>query len=139
MSTIRQFEDIQAWQKARELTAALYTFLDTSEVKHHFALRDQVTRASVSIMANIAEGFGREGTKEFRHFLTIAKASALEVRSHLYVIQDLTRPSAELDRLFHLARETEALTAGFIRYLERTSMPGRKHLYEDPAPYSPPT
>ncbi len=70
------FEDIQAWQKARELAAAVYAATSRCEFARDFALRDQMRRASVSVMSNIAEGFERGGDKEFRRFLCIAKGSA---------------------------------------------------------------
>ena len=85
MSTFRRFEDIEAWQKARELTKVVYQLSGRGHFAKDFGLRDQIRRASVSIMANIAEGFERDGTGEFIQFLAIAKGSAAEVLSHAYV------------------------------------------------------
>jgi four helix bundle protein len=84
-----------------------------------FCMRDQIRRASVSAMANIAEGFGRKGTREFTRFLTMAQASVIEVQSHLYVALDLgyLEPSA-FTCLYDQARSVENLIGGFIRYLE---------------------
>jgi four helix bundle protein len=83
MATIEQFEDITAWQKARALTSAIYTDSRTGSLAKDFALRDQLRRATVSIMSNIAEGFERDGDREFVQFLSAtAKGSCGEVRAH---------------------------------------------------------
>jgi four helix bundle protein len=89
MATFETFEEINAWQHARDLTRDLYELFRTPTLKREFVLKDQLTRASLSIMNNIAEGFGRHSPKEFARFLTIAKASAIEVQSMLYVLLDL--------------------------------------------------
>ncbi|MDH3445902.1 MAG: four helix bundle protein, partial [Deltaproteobacteria bacterium] len=88
MASFRSFTDIDAWQKARELTGLVYGATRAGAFSKDFALRDQVRRASVSIMANIAEGFGRSGSGEFIQFLAVAKGSACEVVSHLYLALD---------------------------------------------------
>jgi four helix bundle protein len=88
MDKIERFEDLVAWQKARELTRKIYTVTVEGEFARDFGLRDQMRRASVSIMSNIAEGFDRASRAEFHQFLVIAKASAAEVRSQLYVALD---------------------------------------------------
>src|SRR5882762_2173650 len=85
---IEQFEDFIAWQKARALTALIYKITSEGRFARDFGLRDQIRRASVSIMANIAEGFERGRPTEFHQFLSIAKASCAELRSHLYVALD---------------------------------------------------
>ena len=89
MAGFQRFEDIKAWQKARELTAAIYRLSGEPGFARDFGLRDQIRRASVSIMANIAEGYGRRTNKDFANFLVIAHASAAEVQSHLYIALDL--------------------------------------------------
>jgi four helix bundle protein len=88
MSGISTFEDIEAWQKARELTRAIYALSNDGPFARDFGLRDQVRRASVSIMSNIAEGFERGGDKEFFQFASCAKGSSGEVRAQLYVALD---------------------------------------------------
>lgn len=88
MAKIERFEDIQAWQKARELTKHVYDATKTTAFSKDFQLRDQIRRASVSIMANIAEGFGRKSKKEFANFLNMAHGSSAEVQSHLYIALD---------------------------------------------------
>lgn len=89
MAAFRRFEEILAWQKGRAITSAVYRATATGEFARDFELRGQIRRASVSIMANIAEGFGRNSDKEFANFLNIAHGSAYEVQSHLYVALDL--------------------------------------------------
>jgi len=86
---IEQFEDLIAWQKARQLTAEIYRFSNQGDFARDFGLRDQIRRAAVSVMSNIAEGFDRGSRSEFHQFLVIAKASCAEVRSQLYVAQDV--------------------------------------------------
>jgi four helix bundle protein len=86
--TFRRFEDIRAWQAARILTAAVYAASKQRPFSRDFGLRDQIRRANVSIMANIAEGFVHRSDREFVRYLFAAKASTAEVQSHLYVALD---------------------------------------------------
>jgi len=86
--TISRFEQLIAWQKARELTKNIYLLTATDKFSRDFGLRDQIQRAAVSIMSNIAEGFERSGKAEFHQFLVVAKGSCAEVRSQLYVALD---------------------------------------------------
>jgi four helix bundle protein len=83
---IEHFEDFVAWQKARVLTAKIYRVTDEGKFARDFGLRDQIRRAAVSIMSNIAEGFERGRAAEFHQFLSIAKASCAELRSQLYLL-----------------------------------------------------
>src|SRR5215210_7381743 len=85
---IKRFEDVEGWKKARLLTRELYSVTMKGEFARDFALRDQIRRAAISVMSNIAEGFEREGNKEFRQFLSLAKGSASEIRSQLYIALD---------------------------------------------------
>lgn len=89
MATIERFEDIKAWQEARELTKRLYELTGTGAFARDFALRDQIRRSSISILSNIAEGFERGGDKEFTRFLYIAKGSCGEVRAQLCIARDV--------------------------------------------------
>jgi four helix bundle protein len=89
MATFRDFEEIQAWQKAREVTKLTYDMTTQGAFARDFGLRDQLRRSCVSIMANIAEGNGRRSDKEFANFLNMAHGSAAEAQSHLYVALDL--------------------------------------------------
>jgi four helix bundle protein len=86
---IERFEDLIAWQKARLLTKVIYEITSASIFYRDFSLREQIRRAAVSVMSNIAEGFERSSINEFHHFLVIAKASCAEVRSQLYVALDV--------------------------------------------------
>ena len=88
MATFKTFEEIDAWKKARELTKRVCAVTGVGTFARDFSLKDQIRRASVSIMSNIAEGFDRGGTGEFVQFLAIAKGSAAEVKSQLYVALD---------------------------------------------------
>ncbi len=88
MAKIEKFEDIEAWQKARELSRAVYAATGDGAVARDFGLCDQIRRAAVSVMSNIAEGFGRGGNRELIQFLFIAKGSATEVQAQLYVALD---------------------------------------------------
>jgi four helix bundle protein len=86
---VERFEDLIAWQKARQLASDIYRITSHGEFAKDFGLRDQIRRAAVSVMSNIAEGFDRGSRSEFHQFLVIAKASCAEVRSQLYVAQDV--------------------------------------------------
>ena len=86
---VERFEDLIAWQKARDLNRAVSEASNRGPFARNFALRDQISRAAVSVMANIAEGFERTGSGEFEHALSIAKGSCAEVRSHLYAAFDM--------------------------------------------------
>ena len=127
MATIQRFEDIEAWQKARALTRTIYQMTSQGEFARDFALRDQIRRAGVSSMSNIAEGFEREGNKEFIQFLTQSKGSTGEIKSQLYVALDARFISQEdFHKTYHLADETGRLLGGFMRYLRTSALRGRK-------------
>ena len=122
MATIKKFEDIQAWQKAREVSAAIYRLCKQGDLATDFGLRDQIRRCAVSTQSNIAEGFGREGNKQFVYFLRIAKGSACEFRSQLYNLLDAKYiDQATFDDLYGKSEETERLVGGFINYLNNSS------------------
>ena len=88
-NSVTKFEDLIAWQKARELTRRVYEITRTGEFAKDFRLSGQIQSAAVSIMSNIAEGFERSGLREFHQFLSTAKASCAELRSQLYVTLDV--------------------------------------------------
>jgi len=121
MGKITRFEDIQAWQKARELVREIYKISNTGRFNRDFGLLDQIRRAAVSSMSNIAEGYGRKSDRYFAHFLDIAPASALEVQSLLYVALDLEYiEKEEFRKLYHLADECISVIAGFSSYLRKS-------------------
>ncbi len=88
MSKIERFEDLEVWQRARKLYRGLARATSSGRFSKDFALRDQTHRAATSIAANLAEGFERGGNKEFLQFLSIAKGSGGEFRSHIYLAND---------------------------------------------------
>src|SRR6266849_5331049 len=127
MATFKTFEEIDAWKKARELTKRIYAVSGAGTFAKDFSLKDQIRRASVSIMSNIAEGYDRSGTGEFVQFLAIAKGSTAEVRSQLYVALDQDyfdqRVFAELSGL---AMETGNMVSGLMKYLRSSGIRGHK-------------
>jgi four helix bundle protein len=128
MPTIKKIEDIEAWKKARELTRAVYNCSKVEPFSKDFALRDQMRRAAVSVMSNIAEGFERGGTKEFVQFLANAKGSAGEVEAQLFVALDQKYISeGEFARLRDLAVSTKRLIGGLMSYLRQSGMKGEKY------------
>ena len=115
---ICRFEDIQAWQAARELCRVVYELTGESQFSKDFGLRDQARRAAVSIMANISEGFDCNSNQEFIQFLYYALRSASELQSHLYVAQDqgyVTR--SQFDEVYEGAGKVKRMIFGFIDYL----------------------
>jgi four helix bundle protein len=113
MSRIERFEDLIAWQKARELTKHVYRVTRNGAFAKDFGLARQIQCAAVSVMSNIAEGFERTHRGEFEHFLLIAKASCAEVRSQLYVASDaeyLDQPT--FDHLVSLCEEVGRIIGG---------------------------
>lgn len=117
-----KFEDLKAWQKARELTNGIYRLGKDSPLGRDFALRDQLQRAAVSVMANLAEGFDRAHRAEKLQFWNVAKASAGEVKSLLYVAGDngLADPPT-VERLQSLFSETSRLCTGLMNSFARSS------------------
>ncbi len=118
MATFKKFEEIQAWQKAREITKKIYMISNKGDFAKDFSLRDQMKRASVSVMANIAEGHGRRTRAEFANFLNISRGSAIELQSHLYVALDLKYISdAEFDETYTMLDEVSRMTISLAQYL----------------------
>jgi four helix bundle protein len=118
MATFKRFEDIQAWQKARQATRLIYEFTAMGQFTKDYGLRDQIRRACVSIMANIAEGFGRHSDKEFANFLNMAHGSVSEVQSHLYVALDLQYiDQSSFSKLYDLLDEISRMTLALAQHL----------------------
>lgn len=129
MPKINRFEEIEAWKKARELTKSIYEITNQGNLAKDFALQDQLRRASISIMSNIAEGFEREGNKEFKQFLAVAKGSVGEVKAQLYVALDASLiNTVSFAKNMALADETARLLAGFLRYLKASDHKGSKFM-----------
>ena len=118
---IERFEDIEAWKEARKLVNRVYGFCSVNEFKKDHSLVDQIRRAAISIMANITEGFARKGNKEFIQFLFIAKSSAAELQSHLYVALDQKYINEDtFDELYQDADKIQRQLSNFIKYLHST-------------------
>lgn len=127
MATVQQFEDLEAWKIARDLTKSIYCLTRNDRFSRDFGLKDQICRASVSIMSNVAEGFERDGDKEFANFLSIAKGSAGETRSLLYVALDQEYISeAEFNLISARAIENSRVISGLSNYLRQSDLKGRK-------------
>jgi len=122
MAKFNSFEEIVSWQKARELNIEIYKITNSNDLfSKDFGLRDQIRRASISVSSNIAEGFERQTTKEFIRFLYIAKASAGEVRSQLYLAFDLSYvDKKEFNELKLKINEVSKLISGLLKYLHST-------------------
>ena len=125
---IERFEDIEAWQSARELVRAVYACSRISPMSKDFALRDQMRRAAVSVMSNIAEGFEHGSRAEFIQFLSIAKGSAGEVEAQLYVALDQGYISEDdFERMSSVAVVTKKRIAGLINYLKKSPIRGQRY------------
>ncbi|GAA4750845.1 four helix bundle protein [Flavisolibacter ginsenosidimutans] len=129
MATFKTFEEIHAWQKARELNMLVGNFIDSGRFKSNFRLINQIEGSAGSIMDNIAEGFERSGNKEFLQFLYIAKGSCGEFRSQLYRATDrnyIQKP--EFDELFALSKEIINWLQKLIDYLQTSELKGTKYM-----------
>ncbi|SRR6266498_413050 len=119
MSTIIRFEDIEAWKTARELARMVYSLTDQGRFAKDFGLRNQIQRAAVSVMSNIAEGFESRTQAQFLEYLGHSKASAGEVRCQIYVAVDLKYLTQEqFNQVFDLADKSSRQLARFMDYLE---------------------
>ena len=122
MALIKRFEDIQAWQEARELVKMIYILTSREPFSKDFGMRDQIRRAAVSAVTNIAEGFDCDSNAEFARFLGFARRSAVEVQSLLYAALDVDYISqTEFDLHYEQARKTKALIGGFKHSLTKKS------------------
>ena len=124
MTSIKNFEDLKAWQKARELAGYVYELTRNEKFSRDFGLRDQVQRAASSVMHNIAEGFESGSDPEFVRFLKMARRSAGEVQSQLYLALDVGYISEEDRQSAHiLATEVKRLINGMMTYLRKSDQP----------------
>ena len=121
---ITRFEDIEAWQQARRLAQMVYQATAHGALSRDYGLRDQLQRAAVSIMANIAEGFDGGSDREFLKFLGYAFRSTTEVQSHLYVSLDQGYlEQGGFQSLYDHSAKVKSIISGFIRYLRSGSQP----------------
>ena len=120
MGRVDRFEDLVAWQKARELTRQIYLLTKKEKFSRDFGLRSQIQRAAVSIMSNLAEGFERGARAEFHQFVVIAKGSCAELRSQLYVALDVGHISRkEFDQIHDLATELSRKLGGLRTSIQK--------------------
>ncbi|MCB9799179.1 MAG: four helix bundle protein [Candidatus Omnitrophica bacterium] len=115
MSKIEKFEDLIAWQKARELTKLIYQMTKHEKLSKDFGLTNQLQRSAVSVMANVAEGFERGNRGEFHQFLVIAKGSCAELRSLIYVALDAGYIAKQQFFLIHELTEEVGKIIGGLR------------------------
>ena len=119
MATVERFEDLEVWQKARDVVNAVYQASSAGTFSRDYALRDQIRRAVVSIPSNIAEGFSRHSNKEFIQFLFISKGSVAEVQSQLYTALDQDYISQEaFDSTYERLEVVGRQLSRFITYLK---------------------
>ena len=122
MARIERFEDIKAWQNARKLNKEIYAVTSQGDFAKDFALKDQLRRASISIMLNIAEGFARHTHKEFIQFLYVAHGSAAEVQAALYIALDQNYINqSKFKELYQDTEQISKMIAGFIKYLRQNN------------------
>jgi four helix bundle protein len=134
MATAKRFEDLEVWQRAKELTNLIYRLSSSGSFSRDFGLRDQMRRAAVSIMSNIAEGFESQTQLLFIQFLSRAKGSAGELRAQLYIaLEQEYVTTGEFQSAFSLAEACSKQLASFIRYLE--SQPNARRVREDGVQY----
>jgi four helix bundle protein len=120
MTTIKNFEELDAWKKSRELAGHVYELTRKEKFSRDFGLRDQIQRAAGSVMHNIAEGFESGYDPEFIRFLKMARRSAAEIQSELYLALDaLYITEAELQKAYNLATESKKIINGLITYLAK--------------------
>ena len=113
MTAITKFEDLIAWQEARKLVSMIYKITSDGLFSKDFGLKDQIQRAAVSSMTNIAEGFDNESTVEFARFLGMARRSSVEVQSLLYAALDINYIKEETFKThYEQARKTQAIIGG---------------------------
>lgn len=133
MATIREFEELEIWKEAREISKEVFRITQQTEFNKDYRFRDQIKSAAGSIMDNIAEGFERNGNLEFRQFLSIAKGSAGETRSQMYRAEDFGYISKqEREILNERIQKLSGKLGNFISYLNKQDFKGTK--FNNPKP-----
>jgi four helix bundle protein len=135
MTTAKRFEELEVWQRAKDLTNLIYKYSTDGSFSRDFGLRDQMRRASVSIMSNIAEGFESQTQAMFIKYLGYAKGSAGELRAQLYIAKDQGYINEdEFNTMFSTVEICSKQLARFIQYLE--SQPNARHVREEGITYN---
>ena len=133
--TVQNFEDLNVWKQARLLTQEVYRLTKTEKFSRDFGLRDQIQRAAISVMSNIAEGFERGGNQEFSQFLSIAKACCGEVRSQLYVAFDQGYVTHdETEKLRQSFKRLSGMISNLIAYMRQSERRGEKFIRSKSSP-----
>jgi four helix bundle protein len=129
VAAIEKFEDLIAWQKSKAFAVKIYSATDEGKFSKDFGLRDQIRRASISIVSNIAEGFERKGNKEFLQFLFYSLGSIAEVKTQLIISFELNYISKEkYDELNDLLVDIQKITKGLVAYLKESDLKGSKFI-----------
>jgi four helix bundle protein len=124
----KSFEELEIWKLARQLTGQIYSITSEDTFSDDFGLRNQLRRASVSVMSNISEGFERDGNQELIHFLSMAKGSCGEVRCQLYVAMDnKCLKKQRVDLLIDDFKKLSSMISNFIRYLKNSDLKGIRY------------
>ncbi len=125
---ITHFEDLDCWQEARKFVNNIYQAINHNNFKKDYSLSDQIKRASISIMANIAEGFSRKGNKEFIQFLFISKSSAAEVQSHLYIALDQGYITEDdFTKLYNDLDKIQRMLSNLIKHLNKLNQRNKRN------------
>ncbi len=133
MATITKIEDLLIWQEARVLVKNIFLITSKDKFSKEFFLKDQIKRSSISVMSNIAEGYGRSGNKEFIQFLYISNGSLSELKSQLYISFDFNLISnEELDNFLKDILKIENMIKSFIRKIKNSEFTGIKFKKTEP-------
>lgn len=132
MATIKNFKELNLWQLSRKLCQEVWILKTETELEKDYSLWNQINRSSGSIMDNIAEGFERDGNREFIQYLSIAKSSCAELESQLFRAYDRNYfPKNKLDELLYQCSQIQTGIAGFIKYLQHSQMKVNKYKNQD--------
>ena len=130
---IKEFEELKVWQYAFSLTQKVYELTQQNGFERDYELKDQIRRASISVMNNISEGFDRSGNKEFIQFLAIAKGSAAEIRSMLYIAQSQGYITEnQFLEIKNQCLDISRMLGGLIKYIKNSSYKGSKFIVKEP-------
>lgn len=123
----KKLEDIVTWQKAKVLAVDVYKLTSQKSFERDYSIKDQMRRSGVSVPSNIAEGFGRGGSKEFKQFLSISKGSLYELKTQVYIAHEIGYCDVDvLNSFIQKIEELAGLVSGLIRYLKTTEVKGSK-------------